>query len=192
MTTTTTKIETNVSLESKAFKRMFNAVKAKSLSTLSNGVKTFVRMYGNQAANAEMLAEKVLSKECTKAQIKAFTEICRDKNLIYRICKQCLPNIDGIFIEFATQETYYKQLDYSDIKSEKWIKEKPVRGDIYKPFGFNSETKKLDGKPIYTVVDNEEYKRVSVSIEISKYHDTKIAKCIAAYLALSDAEKTKI
>ena len=179
-------------LNSKTFKSLYNEAKKRSTSTLSAGCKTFARLYGNQAANAELLAFGVVDKKWTKQQIKEFTDICRDKDLVFKICKHCLPNIDGVFVSFSVQETTIKETGLKETKSEKWLKEKPLSGNIFKPFGFNSETVELKGKPRYITVENDTYKRVSVSIECEKFSDTLIAKCIAAYLDLSEELKTKI
>lgn len=183
---------TTNSINSKTFKGLYSEARKRSTSTLSAGVKTFARLYGNQAANAELLAFGVVDKKWTKQQIKEFTEICKDKDLIFRICKNCLPNIDGIFVSFAVQETTIKETSTKETKSEKWLKEKPFSGDVFKPFGFNPETVKLNGKPRYIVVENDTYKRISVSIECERFSDSLIAKCIVAYLSLSEELRAKI
>ena len=182
----------NATIKSKEFKSLYNEAKKRSISTLSAGCKTFARLYGNQAANAELLAFGVADRKWTKPQIKEFTEICKDKDLIFKICKACLPNIDGTFVSFTVQETTILATGEKDTKSDKWLKEKPLSGNIFKPFGFNSETVELKGKPRYITVENDTYKRVSVSIECEKFSDTLITKCIAAYLDLSEELKTKI
>lgn len=183
---------TTSSLNSKDFKSLRNEARKRSVATLSAGCKTFARLYGNQAANAELLAFGVVDKKWSKLQIKAFTEICKDKNLIFKICKACLPNIDGTFISFTVQETTILATGEKEAKSEKWLKEKPFSGKIFKPFGFNSTPIELNNKPRYVVAENETYKRVSVSVECAKFTDTLIAKCIAAYLDLSDEIKAKL
>lgn len=182
---------TTNSINSKTFKGLYNEAKKRSTSTLSAGVKTFARLYGNNAANAELLAFGVVDKKWTKLQIKEFTDICRDKDLIFRICKRCLPNIDGTFVSFAIQETTILATGEKDVKSDKWLKEKPFGGETFKPFGFNSETVALKGKPRYVIAENDTYKRVSVSVECAKFTDTLIAKCIVAYLDLADEIKAK-
>lgn len=182
----------NATINSKDFKSLYREARKRSISTLSAGVKTFARLYGNAAANAELLAFGVVDKKWTKQQIKEFTDICRDKDLVFKICKHCLPNIDCVFVSFSVQETTIKETGLKETKSEKWLKEKPLSGNIFKPFGFNSETVELKGKPRYITVENDTYKRVSVSIECEKFSDTLIAKCIAAYLDLSEELKTKI
>ena len=179
-------------LNSKTFKSLYNEAKKRSTSTLSAGCKTFARLYGNAAANAELLAFGVVDKKWNKQQIKEFTEICKNKDLVFKICKHCLPNIDGTFVSFTVQETTILATGEKDIKSDKWLKEKPFSGDVFKPFGFNSETVALKGKPRYITVKNDTYKRVSVSIECEKFSDALIAKCIAAYLDLSDEIKAKL
>ena len=178
-------------INSKDFKSLYNEAKRRSTSTLSAGCKTFARLYGNAAANAELLAFGVVDKKWNKQQIKEFTEICKDKDLIFRICKNCLPNIDGTFVSFAVQETTILATGEKDIKSDKWLKEKPFGGEKFKPFGFNSETVELKGKPRYIIVENETYKRISVSVECTKFSDTQIAKCIAAHLDLAEEIKAK-
>lgn len=178
-------------LNSKTFKGLYNEAKKRSTSTLSAGCKTFARLYGNNAANAELLAFGVVDKKWTKQQIREFTDICRDKDLIFRICKRCLPNIDGTFVSFAIQETTILATGEKDVKSDKWLKEKPFGGETFKPFGFNSETVALKGKPRYVIAENDTYKRVSVSVECAKFTDTLIAKCIVAYLDLADEIKAK-
>ena len=183
---------TTSNINSKSFRALYNEAKKRSTSTLSAGCKTFARLYGNQAANAELLAFGVVDKKWTKQQIKEFTEICKDKDLIFRICKHCLPNIDGTFVSFAVQETTILASGEKDVKSDKWLKEKPFGGETFKPFGFNSETVALKGKPRYIVVENETYKRISVSVECTKFSDTLMAKCIAAYLDLTEDLRTKI
>lgn len=182
---------TTNSINSKTFKGLYNEARKRSTSTLSAGCKTFARLYGNNAANAELLAFGVVDKKWTKLQIKEFTDICRDKDLIFRICKRCLPNIDGTFVSFAIQETTILATGEKDVKSDKWLKEKPFGGETFKPFGFNSETVALKGKPRYVVAENDTYKRVSVSVECTKFTDTLIAKCIVAYLDLADEIKAK-
>ena len=182
---------TTNSINSKTFKGLYNEAKKRSTSTLSAGCKTFARLYGNNAANSELLAFGIVDKKWTKQQIKEFTEICRDKDLIFNICKHCLPNIDGTFVSFAIQETTILATGEKDAKSDEWMKEKPFGGETFKPFGFNSETIELKGKPRYIVVENETYKRISVSVECTKFSDTLIAKCIIAYLDLSDEIKAK-
>ena len=179
-------------LNSKTFKSLYNEAKKRSTSSLSAGCKTFARLYGNQAANAELLAFGVVDKKWTKPQIKEFTEICKSKDLVFKICKACLPNIDGTFVSFTVQETTILATGEKDVKSDKWLKEKPFPGETFKPFGFNPKTVELKGKPRYITVENDTYKRVSVSIECEKFSDTLIAKCIAAYLDLSEELKTKI
>lgn len=178
-------------INSKTFKGLYNEARKRSTSTLSAGVKTFARMYGNQAANAELLAFGVVNNKWNKLQIKEFTEICKDRDLVFKICKNCLPNIDGVFVSFAVQETTIKATGEKDSKGEKWLKEKPFSGDTFKPFGFNVETVALKGKPRYIIADNDTYKRVSVSVECTKFSDALIAKCIAAYLDLSEEIKAK-
>ena len=182
----------NATINSKDFKSLYREARKRSISTLSAGVKTFARLYGNAAANAELLAFGVVDKKWTKQQIKEFTDICRDKDLVFKICKHCLPNIDGAFVSFSVQETTIKETGLKETKSEKWLKEKPLSGEIFKPFGFNSETVALKGKPRYITVENDTYKRVSVSVECAKFSDALIAKCIAAYLDLSDEIKAKL
>lgn len=182
---------TTNSINSKSFKALHNEAKKRSTSTLSAGVKTFARLYGNQAANAELLAFGLVDKKWTKQQIKEFTEICKYKDLVFKICKACLPNIDGTFVSFAIQETTILATGEKDVKSDKWLKEKPFGGETFKPFGFNSETVALKGKPRYVVAENDTYKRVSVSVECAKFTDTLIAKCIVAYLDLADEIKAK-
>ena len=182
----------NTNLNSKTFKSLYNEAKKRSVSTLSAGCKTFARLYGNSAANAELLAFGVVDKKWNKLQIKEFTEICKDKDLVFKICKACLPNIDGTFVSFAVQETVIKATGEKDIKSDKWLKEKPFGGELFKPFGFNPETVSLGGKPRYIIAENDTYKRVSVSVECIKFGDTLIAKCIAAYLDLSEEIRAKI
>ena len=181
----------NATIKSKEFKRLYNEAKKRSTSTLSAGCKTFARLYGNNAANAELLAFGVVDKKWTKQQIKEFTEICRDKVLVFKICKHCLPNIDGTFVSFTVQETTILATGEKDTKSDKWLKEKPFGGETFKPFGFNVNPVELKGKPRYVVVENDTYKRISVSVECTKFNDTLIAKCIAAYLDLSDEIKAK-
>lgn len=183
---------TTNSINSKTFKSLYNEAKKRSTNTLSSGVKTFSRMYGNQAANAELLAFGVADRKWTKAQIKEFTEICKNKELVFKICKACAANIDGVIVSFTVQETLIKATGERDGKSEKWLKEKPFGGETFKPFGFNSETVELKGKPRYIIADNDTYKRVSVSVECTKFGDTLIAKCIAAYLDLSEELKSKL
>ena len=182
---------TTNSINSKTFKGLYSEARKRSTSTLSAGVKTFARLYGNQAANAELLAFGVVDKKWTKQQIKKFTEICKDKDLILRICKNCLPNIDGTFVSFTTQETTILATGEKDVKSDKWLKEKPFSGETFKPFGFNTTPVKLKGKPRYVVSENDTYKRVSVSVGCTKFSDTLIAKCTIAYLDLSDEIKAK-
>lgn len=182
---------TTNSINSKTFKGLYNEARKRSTSTLSAGCKTFARLYGNNAANAELLAFGVVDKKWTKLQIKEFTDICRDKDLMFRICKRCLPNIDGTFVSFAIQETTILATGEKESKGEKWLKEKPFGGEIFKPFGFNSETVALKGKPRYVIAENDTYKRVSVSVECAKFTDTLIAKCIVAYLDLADEIKAK-
>ena len=179
-------------INSKTFRGLYNEAKKRSTSTLSAGCKTFARLYGNQAANAELLAFGVVDKKWTKQQIKEFTEICKDKDLIFRICKHCLPNIDGTFVSFAIQETTILATGEKEQKSDKWMKEKPFGGETFKPFGFNSETVALKGKPRYVVAENDTYKRISVSVECAKFSDILIAKCIAAYIDLADEIKAKL
>lgn len=181
----------NTNLNSKTFKGLYNEARKRSVNTLSAGCKTFARLYGNQAANAELLAFGVIDKKWNKLQIKEFTEICKDKDLVFKICKACLPNIDGTFVSFAVQETTIKASGEKDTKSDKWLKEKPFGGETFKPFGFNAEPVKLGGKPRYIVAENDTYKRISVSVECAKFSDTLIAKCIAAYLDLSDEIKAR-
>lgn len=178
-------------INSKTFKGLYNEARKRSVSTLSAGCKTFARLYGNQAANAELLAFGVIDKKWNKLQIKEFTEICKNKDLVFKICKACLPNIDGTFVSFAVQETVIKATGEKEAKSDKWIKEKPFSGDVFKPFGFNPETVSLGGKSRYVVAENDTYKRVSVSVECTKFSDSLIAKCIAAYLDLADEIKAK-
>ena len=192
MKTITTTTANSNQLTGKVFKKMFADIRRNSTATLSNGVKKFVRDYGNNRANAELLAEKVSNHEYSKTQLSQFTDLCKNKELLFRACKACLPSIDGIFVEFAVQETYYKDLQITNKRSEKWLKEKPVRGETYKPWGFSPATQKLGGKPMYTIADNETYKRTSVCVEIVKYSDEKIGKCIAAYIDLPDEIKAKI
>lgn len=182
---------TTNSINSKTFKGLYNEARKRSTSTLSAGCKTFARLYGNNAANAELLAFGVVDKKWTKLQIKEFTDICRDKDLMFRICKRCLPNIDGTFVSFAIQETTILATGEKETKSDKWLKEKPFGGETFKPFGFNSETVALKGKPRYVIAENDTYKRVSVSVECAKFTDTLIAKCIVAYLDLADEIKAK-
>lgn len=182
---------TTSNINSKSFKDLYNEAKKRSTNTLSAGVKTFARLYGNQAANAELLAFGVVDKKWTKQQIKEFTEICKSKDLVFKICKACLPNIDGTFVSFTVQETIIKATGERDGKSEKWLKEKPFSGETFKPFGFHPETVALKGKPHYITVNNDTYKRVSVSVECTKFSDTLIAKCIVAYLDLADDLKAK-
>ena len=182
---------TTNSINSKNFKALYNEAKKRSTNTLSSGVKTFARLYGNQAANAELLAFGVVDKKWTKLQIKEFTDICRDKDLIFRICKHCLPNIDGTFVSFTVQETTILATGEKDTKSDKWLKEKPFAGEMFKPFGFNVTPVELKGKPRYIVAENDTYKRISVSVECTKFSDTQIAKCIAAYLDLAEEIKAK-
>lgn len=182
---------TTSNINSKTFKGLYNEARKRSTNTLSAGCKTFARLYGNQAANAELLAFGVVDKKWNKLQIKEFTEICKNKDLVFKICKACLPNIDGTFVSFAVQETVIKATGEKDTKSDKWLKEKPFGGETFKPFGFNAETVKLEGKPRYIVAENDTYKRVSVSVECTKFGDTLIAKCIAAYLDLADEFKAK-
>lgn len=182
---------TTTNLNSKTFRGLYNEARKRSTSTLSAGCKTFARLYGNNAANAELLAFGVVDKKWTKLQIKEFTDICRDKDLIFRICKRCLPNIDGTFVSFAIQETTILATGEKDVKSDKWLKEKPFGGETFKPFGFNSGTVALKGKPRYVIAENDTYKRVSVSVECAKFTDTLIAKCIVAYLDLADEIKAK-
>lgn len=191
-TTVTTTTANSNQLTGKVFKKMFADIRRNSVATLSNGVKKFVRDYGNNRANAELLAEKVSNHEYTKAQVNQFTGICKNKELLFRACKACLPTIDGVFVEFAVQETFYKDLQITNKRSDNWLKEKPVRGETYKPWGFNPTTQKIGGKPMYIVADNETYKRTSVCVEIVKYTDEKIGKCIAAYIDLPDEIKAKI
>lgn len=181
----------NNSLNSKSFKSLYSEARKRSTSSLSSGCKTFARLYGNQAANAELLAFGVIGKEWNKQQIKEFTEICKDKELTFKICKACLPNIDGTFVSFTVQETTIKATGEKDTKSDKWLKEKPFSGEIFKPFGFAVTPVELKGKPRYIIADNDTYKRISVSVECIKFSDTLIAKCIAAYLDLSEEIKAK-
>lgn len=188
MTTTTNSTQ----LTGKVFKRMLADVRKNSMITLSNGVKRFVREYGNNRANAELLAEKISNHEYSKTQLNQFTVLCKNKELLFKACKACLPTIDGVFVEFAVQETFYKDLQITNKRSDNWLKEKPVRGEIYKPWGFNSATQKLGGKSMYIVADNETYKRTSVCVEIAKYSEEKIGKCIAAYIDLPEDVKAKI
>lgn len=182
----------NNNLNSKSFKSLYNEAKKRSTNTLSSGVKTFARLYGSQAANAELLAFGIADRKWTKVQIKEFTEICKNKDLVFKICKACAANIDGVIVSFTVQETIIKATGERDGKSEKWLKEKPFGGETFKPFGFNSETVALKGKPRYIIADNDTYKRVSVSVECAKFSDALIAKCIAAYLDLSDELKAKL
>lgn len=182
---------TTGSLNSKTFRSLHSEARKRSVATLSAGCKTFARMYGNQAANAELLAFGVADKKWSKSQIKLFTEICKSKDLVFKICKACLPNIDGTFVTFTVQETTILATGEKDTKSDKWLKEKPFGGETFKPFGFNSETVALKGKPRYVVAENDTYKRVSVSVECIKFTDTLIAKCIVAYLDLADEIKAK-
>lgn len=182
---------TTNSINSKSFKALYNEAKKRSTNTLSSGVKTFARLYGNQAANAELLAFGVADRKWTKAQVKEFTEICKNKDLVFKICKVCAANIDGVIVSFTVQETIIKATGERDGKSEKWIKEKPFGGEMFKPFGFNVTPVELKGKPRHIVAENDTYKRVSVSVECTKFSDTLIAKCIAAYLDLSDDLKAK-
>ena len=179
-------------LNSKTFKSLYNEAKKRSTSTLSAGCKTFARLYGNNAANAELLAFGVVDKKWTKLQIKEFTDICRDKDLVFKICKHCLPNIDGTFVSFTVQETTILATGEKDTKSDKWLKEKPFAGETFKPFGFNTTPVELKGKPRYVVAENDTYKRISVSVECIKFGDTLIAKCIAAYIDLADEIKAKL
>lgn len=183
---------TTSNINSKTFKGLYNEARKRSTSTLSAGCKTFARMYGNQAANAELLAFGIIDNKWTKQQIKEFTEICKSKDLVFKICKACMPNIDGTFISFAVQETVIKSTGEKDTKSDKWLKEKPFRGNTFKPFGFNPATVELKGKPRYIIADNDTYKRVSVSVECTKFSDTLIAKCIAAYLDLSEELRARL
>lgn len=183
---------TTTNLNSKTFRGLYNEARKRSTSTLSAGCKTFARLYGNNAANAELLAFGVVDKKWTKLQIKEFTDICRDKDLIFRICKRCLPNIDGTFVSFSIQETTILATGEKESKGDKWLKEKPFSGEVFKPFGFNSTPIELNNKPRYIVVENDTYKRVSVSVECTKFTDTLIAKCIAAYLDLTDELKAKL
>ena len=182
----------NATINSKDFKGLYREARKRSISTLSAGVKTFARLYGNQAANAELLAFGVVDKKWTGAQIKEFTEICKSKDLVFKICKHCLPNIDGTFVSFAVQETTILATGEKDVKSDKWLKEKPFSGETFKPFGFNVNPVELKGKPRYVVAENDTYKRISVSVECAKFGDTLIAKCIAAYLDLADEIKAKL
>lgn len=183
---------TTNSINSKTFKGLYNEAKKRSTNTLSAGCKTFARLYGNQAANAELLAFGVVDKKWTKQQIKKFTDICRDKDLVFKICKHCLPNIDGTFVSFTVQETTILATGEKDVKSDKWLKEKPFGGETFKPFGFNTTPVELKGKPRYVVAENDTYKRISVSVECIKFGDTLIAKCIAAYIDLADEIKAKL
>ena len=183
---------TTNSINSKTFKGLYNEAKKRSTNTLSAGCKTFARLYGNQAANAELLAFGVVDKKWTKQQIKKFTDICRDKDLVFKICKHCLPNIDGTFVSFTVQETTILATGEKDVKSDKWLKEKPFGGETFKPFGFNTTPVELKGKPRYVVAENDTYKRISVSVECAKFSDTLIAKCIAAYIDLADEIKAKL
>lgn len=183
---------TTSSLDSRTFKGLHNEARKRSISTLSSGCKTFARLYGNRAANAELLAFGIVNKKWNSLQIKQFTEICKDKDLVFKICKACLPNIDGTFISFAVQETTILATGEKESKGEKWLKEKPLGGKIFKPFGFAPAPIELNNKPRYIVAENDTYKRVSVSVECTKFTDTLIAKCIAAYLDLSEELKTKI
>lgn len=183
---------TTSSLNSKTFKSLYGEARKRSMATLSAGCKTFARLYGNQAANAELLAFGVIDKKWSKLQIKAFTEICKDKNLIFKICKACLPNIDGTFVSFAVQETTILATGEKETKSEKWLKEKPFGGKIFKPFGFNPAPIELNNKPRYVTAENDTYKRVSVSVECTKFTDILIAKCIAAYLDLAEEVRAKL
>lgn len=182
----------NTTINSKTFKGLYNEAKKRSTSTLSAGCKTFARLYGNQAANAELLAFGVVDKKWTKQQIKEFTEICKSKDLVFKICKACLPNIDGTFVSFTVQETTILATGEKDVKSDKWLKEKPLGGETFKPFGFNTTPVELKGKPRYVVAENDTYKRISVSVECIKFSDILIAKCIAAYLDLADDLKAKL
>lgn len=179
-------------LNSKEFRSLHSEARRRSTSTLSSGCKTFTRLYGNRAANAELLAFGIVNRKWNSQQIKQFTDICKDKELIFKICKACLPNIDGTFVSFAVQETTILATGEKESKSDKWLKEKPLGGKTFKPFGFNSAPIELNNKPRYVVAENDIYKRVSVSIECIKYSDTLIAKCIAAYLDLSDEIKAKL
>lgn len=188
-TTTTT---TTSSLSSKTFKSLHSEARKRSVATLSSGCKTFARLYGNQAANAELLAFGIADRKWNKQQIKQFTGICKDRVLIFRICKACLPNIDGTFVSFAVQETTILATGEKESKGEKWLKEMPFSGKVFKPFGFNSAPIELKGKPRYVTAENDTYKRVSVSVECTKFTDTLIAKCIAAYLDLTDEVKAKL
>ena len=190
MTTTTT--TTTNRLDGKTFSKMLSYSKKQSVSTLSNGVKQFVRLHGNSKANAELFADKVLDKTYTKAQVNTFTDICRNKELLFRVCKAILPTIDGIYIEFQVQETFFKDLGTSTSKSDRWIKERPITGNEYKPWGVGTETKQLNNKPLYLIADNETYKRVSVAVSIEKFTEDKIGKCIKTYLDLADDIKAKL
>lgn len=179
-------------INSKSFKSLYNEARKRSTSTLSAGCKTFARLYGNQAANAELLAFGVVDRKWTKAQIKEFTEICKNKDLVFKICKHCLPNIDETFVSFAIQETTILATGERETKGDKWLKEKPFGGEMFKPFGFNVTPIELKGKPRYVVAENDTYKRVSVSVECTKFSDILIAKCIIAYLDLTDELKAKL
>lgn len=183
---------TTSSLNSKTFRSLHSEARKRSVATLSAGCKTFARLYGNRTANAELLAFGIVNRKWNSLQIKQFTEICKDKELVFKICKACLPNIDGTFISFAVQETTILATGEKETKGEKWLKEKPLGGKSFKPFGFNSAPIELSNKPRYIVVENDTYKRVSVSVECTKFSDTLIAKCIAAYLDLSEELKAKL
>lgn len=179
------------SINSKTFKGLYNEARKRSTSTLSAGCKTFARLYGNQAANAELLVFGVVGKKWTKQQVREFTEICKNKELVFKICKACMPNIDGVAVTFAVQETVILATGERDPKSDKWLKEKPFGGELFKPFGFNSTPIELNGEPRYIVAENDTYKRISVSVECTKFGDSLIAKCIAAYLDLPDEIKAQ-
>lgn len=183
---------TTSNINSKTFKGLYNEARKRSVSTLSAGCKTFARLYGNQAANAELLAFGMIDKKWTKQQIREFTEICKNKELVFKICKACMPNIDGTFVSFAVQETIILATGERDPKSDKWLKEKPFGGKMFKPFGFNSALIELGGEPRYIIVENDTYKRISVSVECTKFSDSLIAKCIAAYLDLPDEIKAAL
>lgn len=187
--TTTT---TSCTLNGATFKKIKNEIKKRSLSTLSNGVKTYVRMFGNHAANYELMLPKITNKEFTKAQIKEFGEIAKNKDLTYKICKLCIPTIDGVFVKFETQETLYKETGERISKESNWIKTKPISGNVYKPFGFVSETISLGGKPNYVISDDEVKRVTKVCVERLKFDDDIITKCIAAYLDLADEIKAKL
>lgn len=191
-TTTTTTTTTTNSLSSKTFRSLHSEARKRSMATLSAGCKTFARLYGNQAANAELLAFGIADKKWNKQQIKQFTEICKDRVLVFRICKACLPNIDGTFVSFAIQETTILATGEKETKGDKWLKEKPFGGKMFKPFGFTPTPIELNDKPRYVTAENDTYKRISVSVECTKFTDTLIAKCIAAYLDLSDEIKAKL